>query len=236
MKKPILLALIAALLLVIVRGANAQVQTTGNLVEMSLVTEDLGGNPINSIAAGSDFLLAVFTQDIRNPPDEPQLLQGIYAAYLNVTFDNTLVALSSGTLPAFSPAFFSYPTASFNAIENGAAETITAGSFQSTIDPSGSNAVQLIFTIELHAASIGSEIFVPSFDSVVGHDILIFDPPTAVPNNQVQFVGATLAIVPEPSSWLMAAWAAAALVVCRSARKNMGVPPINLVRRLFSTL
>jgi len=62
-------------------NATIDVQSAGPKVEVKLSATDLLGNPITTIAAGSDFLLQATVEDLRSSP------QGVFASYVDVSYD-----------------------------------------------------------------------------------------------------------------------------------------------------
>ena len=74
-------------------------------VEIRLEATDLNGVPLTSpIVAGSDFLLRAFTEDRRrvDDPTFPILDMGVFSAYLDVFYDDTLAA-PVAVSPAVNP-------------------------------------------------------------------------------------------------------------------------------------
>jgi hypothetical protein len=66
------------------------------VVGVRLEATDLSGNPITSVAVGSDFLVRGFVEDLRSDPS------GVYAAYFDVSYDASRVMVS-GTSSMDSP-------------------------------------------------------------------------------------------------------------------------------------
>jgi hypothetical protein len=79
----------------------------------------------------------------------------------------------------------------------------------------------LLYTIQVHAAAPGLELFTPSFDSHVGHDTLVYNPPDPLAPGDILFTGASLSIlpVPEPSGLMLGAVATLAVGLWRAGRR-----------------
>ena len=72
------------------------------LVQVTTIPTDLGGNPITSISAGTDFLLQTTVTDVRVPTSS---FPGVFAAYLNVNYDSGLATISPSATFNFDPFF-----------------------------------------------------------------------------------------------------------------------------------
>ncbi len=64
-------------------------------VRVRLQAADLNSNPITRIAIGAPFLLQAYVQDLRDSRAAGAAGDGVFAAYLNVTFDPELVAATA---------------------------------------------------------------------------------------------------------------------------------------------
>ncbi len=170
------------------------------LVEISLEATNLSGTPITSIPAGASFHLEAIVQDIRNPPAQSG---GVFAGYLNVTYDPALVTIAPTATITYGPFFTPPLVPSGNLSTPGQINDIGTAS-QSFAAPG--NAPQLLWAIiPATATTAGIESFVPTFDSLPGHDTLIYGDDNAVPADQILFVGTSLNVVPEPSTFALAA-------------------------------
>jgi hypothetical protein len=178
--------------------------------------ENLNGNPISSIAVGQDFQLAVFIHDLRNPPAR---FGGAFAGFLNVAYD-PLATIPAGTTTvnhthllihgAVDPGFFTLVPAGDLSTPGHIFGGGAAGTSLSAPGPSE----QALWTLTMHAASAGTEHFTSSFDTSSlpppdgtdsGHDTLLYDLNPVVTADQIIFGSTSLAIVPEPSSLILAA-------------------------------
>lgn len=61
-------------------------ETSAQRAQYRPETTDMNGNPITSIEPGGSFQFQMFVQDVRSEP------QGVFAAYVNVVFDESLFA------------------------------------------------------------------------------------------------------------------------------------------------
>ncbi len=157
-------------------------------VQYTLVAEDLQGDPLGAnatVAAGTDFKLAAYVQDIRNPADP---LPGVFAAVLNVAYDTSHVSVTASSHAANQPdpAFVFAPQ--FTLTRTGDLSTpgeITAAGAALTAPPN-TTAGQRIWTLVVHADAGGIATFSPSlfFDPSNGTETLLFDPldPNGVPS------------------------------------------------------
>lgn len=163
-------------------------------------------NPLASstVQAGHDFDLAVFVRDIRMPV---QQFPGIFAAWLNVSYNSALASITptahlSGPDPgiSFGPGFTLVRSG-----ELGTPGLINDVGASLAANPSTS-ARQLLFRVAVHADQAGTETFASLFDPAppnAGHDSLIFHPTESLTADQIQFGQLTVTIVPEPSSFVL---------------------------------
>jgi len=136
-------------------------------VHYRLEAQDASGNVIASVAAGSDFQLAVFVQDTRSPPAANA--QGVFAGFLNVAYTASLASVPVGAGLSYGPLFDVARLGNTGT----AGQIVGAGAARSTDTPPGSGE-QLLWKLPLHAVDPGSLSFVASFDAVGGHDTLLY--------------------------------------------------------------
>jgi len=74
-------------------------ETPTELAEIRLETTDLDGNPISSVVVGQEFLVSGLVQDLRPQP------AGVFAAYVDVTYDADFVAVEEGSTIAYGERF-----------------------------------------------------------------------------------------------------------------------------------
>jgi len=173
--------------------------------------QNLAGNPIAAVQTGADFMLAAYVRDIRNPADQ---FPGVWAAFMNVTYNPSLVSIAStAPNPAADPgnngdpgiAWGNYFSVGLRFGDLSAAGHISdIGSLSLRNFQSGTGDV-LLWQIKAHASTAGTLTFTPSFDSNFFWDSSFVDPPTPFTQEDIQFGGATITIVPEPSSFVLVA-------------------------------
>jgi hypothetical protein len=181
--------------------------------------EDLNGNPISSVAVGQNFQLAVFIHDLRNPPAR---FGGAFAGFLNVAYD-PLATIPPGTTTvnhthllihgAVDPGFFTLVPAG----DLSTPGHIFGGGAAATSLSAPGPSEQALWTLTMHARTVGTENFTSSFDASSlpptnsGHDTLLYDLNDVVTADQIIFGSTSLSIVPEPSSMVLAAMGLLAL-------------------------
>ena len=186
--------------------ARAESLLASALAQISLETTDLAGNSISTIQLGQQFKLAVIVQDVRTPTPANA---GVFAAYLNAEYDAGLASISPAATFTYGP-FFTPPTSPFGGDLNTAGQILGAGEGTSQFFAPG-NSPQLLWTLPATAIAVGLETFTPSFDSLANHDTLVYGHDFALLASEIQFLGTSIAIVPEPSTFAFAAFGFIAL-------------------------
>jgi hypothetical protein len=201
---------IAAALLHLPATARAEI-----LVNIRLEVTDLSNNPIGSIDVGENFRLRALVQDVRDPPSP---FGGVFAAWLNATYDDSL------TTPNVPPGIV-YGSF-FPLVQTGdlstPGEINGAGASSASFSPPG-NAEQLLFYLDFQADSAGLATFTPFFDGTTGHEVLIYAEDDAVGEGQINFIADSLtinAVIPEPAGLALGSTAAAALAWCGWRRRS----------------
>ena len=189
---------------------------TNDLLSIALQTTDLNGQRIDAVAAGDEFLVQAFVQDLRATNPDP----GVFAAYLDVLYENQHVRpVLDGTRPRIE---FTGPYAngiSGSSVVPGLLDDI--GAFQASSEPLGESQ-QLLFSASFLATPSQGEPDVfdvvedgeanldvlindrpndgrvvfradPS-DVVPQSEVLLYEPPEAVSFQQISFVDATIDI------------------------------------------
>ncbi len=169
------------------------------LGQVRLEVDNLSGNPISSIGQGGDFLLKGFVRDVE-PPHPP--FGGVFGATFDVPFSANLVT-PTGPI-AFGSFFALSRTGSFLP-----GEIHDVGGYSSSLSPPGQSE-QFLFSIPFHAGGVGTSTFASMLSLTPGLDFLIYGYNTAIPATQINFIPANLTIVPEPSSFVIAAIAVSA--------------------------
>jgi hypothetical protein len=186
------------------------------LMGYRLEAEGLNGNPISTIAVGQNFQLAVFAHDLRNPT---AVHAGVFAGFLNVAYD-PLATIPAGTTTVnhnplmihgtSQPGFFALTPAG----DLSTPGHIFGGGATGTSLTAPGPSEQALWTLTMHALSAGTEHFISSFDTTSlpppagadsGHDTLLYGLAPLITSDQINFGSTTLAIVPEPSSIVLAA-------------------------------
>jgi VCBS repeat-containing protein len=156
------------------------------VMQFEMVATDLSGTPLaGPINVGQSFLLNVSVQDTRDPLVASR---GVYQAYLDVTYDSSLVTVAGG---------FSHGT-SYSDSTSGSAATPglldEVGGANLTVAPPGAAKFPL-FSIPFTATSVGTVSF--SGDAAEGatHNVLMFDLTTAVDPGLIDFGSTSVVIV-----------------------------------------
>ncbi len=157
-------------------------------VQYTLEAEDLQGNSLGAdptITAGTDFKLAAFVQDIRNPADP---IPGVFSAFLNVSYDTSLFSITASSHTANQPDPGITFASDFNLTPIGDLSTpgeITgAGAARSSFTAPTTPDRQLVWTIVVHANASGTATFTPSSYvdlSTNDYETALYDPDN--PNN-----------------------------------------------------
>jgi hypothetical protein len=69
-----------------------------------------------------------------------------------------------------------------------------------------------LWSVPLTAVKPGVVTFTPWFDNADGHDVLLLLETSPLPQTEIQWIGASLTIVPEPSGVVLAAFCVAGLL------------------------
>ena len=151
-----------------------------------LEVRNLSNQPITSLTVGQDFQLAVFVQDVRTPTPTPA---GVFASYLNVSYDTALASISPSATFTYDPFFSITQTGSVST----PGQIVGAGASAASFTAPG-NAEQLLWTIPVHAGAVGTLNFTSSFDTIAGHDNLLYGLDDPLPQGNVEFDTLTLQV------------------------------------------
>jgi len=145
---------------------------------------DLEGNPITGIAAGQEFLLKMVAEDNRAFIDR----DGIYGAFADITFDETLIRPKPGTAIDFDPAFTVTRTGS---VQNGLIDELGAvsGATAATSLPES-----LIATLRMEALAAGNVNIISNPADDFSSEFLLFGLDNVVPASAVNYGSTSLAI------------------------------------------
>lgn len=177
------------------------------MARIEVFPTDLEGNPISTIAPGEDFLINAMVQDIRDPASARE---GVFGAYFSLTFDPQLAYLPADEPPTFGP-MFANGKAYGQHLTPGLVKGI--GAFVSTFTAPGPEP-QLLVQIPATAMRAGEADFAPLFDTTAGNDVALFGLDNAIPKADIEFVGSSLNIVPEPSTYVLALIAMGTFAAC----------------------
>lgn len=200
-----MLAIAVAGTMALATPARAQLQ-----VRATLEVTDLAENPITTIQAGEAFLLRAIVQDIRDPEVD---FPGVFAAYIDVAFDPAVAAAGPGAMLEYGPTFAAYLDSRGDLSTPG--QIISGGTSTSSIQNPGSDP-QLLWSVVLHAEAPGTTEFTPSFSTLAdpfAPEWLLYGMPDGymMTEANVEFVGTSLSVVPEPSGLALAGVALAGL-------------------------
>jgi len=150
-------------------------------VRIRLRATDLLGNDLTSIAVGQQFVLQALVTDTRSEP------QGVFAAFVDATYDASLVALDGSlTFGSDYPNGHSGDTATAGLIDE-------AGGFAG-LTPLGADE-RLLWSATFTASAEGVVQFgADPADSLPFHDTLVFGQGTAVAIEDIVYVGDSLTI------------------------------------------
>lgn len=167
---------------------------------IQLIATDLSGNPISAVQQGDDFRIEMRVDDLRFDATNPGTAAGVFAAYTDLLYSLQLVS----TVPNSDPnSNFNFETSFFNDYVNfqtgdatipGIIDEFGAFSDRSVLnDPDPT----LLATITFNARSPGIAAFTPDpADNSPFSDSLLFDTPgSAVPIEQIRYIGTELEIV-----------------------------------------
>ena len=172
-----------------------------DLVQIRLQTTDLSAVPISSVDVGSEFLLRVTVEDLRDvPPDKG----GVFSAYMDVAFDSAMLSVVES--PA-NPLGFEiefgpdYPFRLRGSIDTpGLIDEVGA---LGGIFPIGKGEVTL-FNVRLHANTVGMTTLASNSVEDVLNEVLVFGFGSVVLPAQIIYGSTEITIVPEPSTLALA--------------------------------
>ncbi len=185
-------------------GGPVNITAPAHAAHISLVVTDTGGTPISSVSVGQIFQLEVFAQDTRPSPD------GVFAAYTDLTYSDSNASLVPSSYfdgPGFVSA--NVPNTSTSGL------VANAGAYMTSLVPPG-GAQQFVFALQFVAQAQGLATFSAGPSALAPiTDTLLYDLDVAVPTGQIDFSGASLTIVPEPSSIVLGLMGCMALWISR---------------------
>jgi len=154
------------------------------LIGITLEVTDMGGNPLGSALPGQACLLRAYVEDLRGTP------AGVFAAYLDVTFDDGLISTQGH--PLAGPH---YPNGQSGATSAGLIDE--AGGFDGLTPLGGGR--YLLWEQQFQPVNSGFVSFVSDPPDILPqHDLLLFGSEVAVPPEQVSFGQVSLVVEPLP--------------------------------------
>jgi hypothetical protein len=164
------------------------------LLEVEAVVTDLSGTPITSIAQGEDFKVSLYVQDLNDPPTAP--FGGVFSAYFDLMYDTPEVTVDS-QLAVAGPRF----STSLQPIDVSTPGQIPGFVTFGISPPANPAATELLWSIVVHAdMAAGDAQFLPSFDAVADHDVLLFgNDQYVLQAADIRFIGDSITIL-GPSS------------------------------------
>ncbi|MCY2990998.1 MAG: hypothetical protein NTY19_24445 [Planctomycetota bacterium] len=162
----------------------------GPIVRVRLQAADLSGNPITRIETGSPFLLQAYVQSLQGRQGAALSEIGVFAAYLDVTYDADLVATTARSRDdvTFVGDYQNGRTGAFST--PGLLDEV--GAFGG-MAPRGTTE-RLLWSIPMQARQAGLATWTPQQATAIGHELLVYGLDFAIPPKQVDYVSATLTI------------------------------------------
>lgn len=150
-------------------------------VRVHLVPADLDGNPITAVAAGGQFTLQLWVEDLRPEP------RGVFSAYADVYYDASLAAIAGDVV--FDPQ---YPHGhNGDTAQPGLLDEV--GAHAGTL-PLGPGA-QLLGSVPMVATAAGTLDFRSDPADAEVHQVVLYDALYATPPQEVEYGVASLRIV-----------------------------------------
>lgn len=172
------------------------VGTSPNDVSIRLEVTDTSGAAVSSVEVGSEFQVRAHVKDIRTSPPDPTRT-GVFATYFDLLFDGGLISPVNDPLNRFGfDINFASPYAvnGLSANNNLANVIDEVGAFQNGNTALGSSEF-LLFTLQFEADAVGRVDFESDpADLSPFHDILLFEPPSAVGFDRVSYGVASVEI------------------------------------------
>ena len=156
------------------------------LARVTLEVVDMSGNPITQIATGQQFKVRFLTQDMRGFG-----AKGVFASYIDLLFDPAVVEPIATNPIAYASPFENgkSPTAATPVI---AGQINELGAFGNSTETNGDP--KLIATVTFTAKAAGNANIRSEAADVVGNEVLLYTRTTAVPNSQIDYGAASLAV------------------------------------------
>lgn len=168
-------------------------EVSDDLVAFYLVTANTSGAEITSIGPGGEFLLQIYTEDIGglreiiNNDGETVSTNGVFAAYLDVFYDDSLVSITGE--PMLGDNYPNQPSG--DTTQTGVIDEL--GGF-SNLTPLGQGRF-LVATVPMMADAQGTAVFTSDDAEGVGNQVLLFGVDDPVEPEEVVYGMTSLEIV-----------------------------------------
>ena len=176
---------------------TVQVGNSPKDINLRLEVTDLNNNPISTIAAGSEFKVRAYVQDIRTSAPDPSRT-GVFAVYFDLLYNSGLVSTKNDPANRFGfDINFSAPYNANGLSANNSFFNIIdeVGAFQSGSEALGSSEY-LLTQMTFRANTPGvAQFLVDPPDLSPFHDILLFEPPAPVALNRINLGVASITVV-----------------------------------------
>jgi len=156
-------------------------------VRIRMETTDASGDPIDSVPAGQPFFLDVLVSDQRITP------QGVYAAYLDVGYDNVRV-LPNGPI-SFGNGFPNFTSGDVST--SPLIDEVGAG----TTDPLADGSEHLLFRMPFMAETRGEAVFMGDpADELPAGQVLLFGIDGPIPEENVTYLATAITVTGPPDA------------------------------------
>ncbi len=176
---------------------TVQVGNSQKDINLRLEVTDLNNNPISTIAAGSEFKVRAYVQDIRTSAPDPSRT-GVFAAYFDLLYDGGLITTKNDPANRFGFAInFAAPYNSNGLSANNSFVNVIdeVGAFQTGSESLGSSEYLLTqMTFRANTPGVAQFVVDPP-DLSPFHDILLFEPPAPVALNRINLGVASITVL-----------------------------------------
>lgn len=167
-------------------GGGGNIGGEDDLVGFRLETANAAGEEITNIAVGSDFILNVYTDDLRTNG------AGVFAAHLDVLFDQAIAAPSGPV--TFGEVFTSGQVPAGGVVGTTDGEFDDYGGFAGFSDTLD-DVEQLLFSVPMTAVSDGVLEFTSNFaDILPRREVLLLDIEQGIPEDRISFGSTTITV------------------------------------------
>jgi hypothetical protein len=177
---------------------TVQVGNSQKDINLRLEVTDLNNKPISTIAAGSEFKVRAYVQDIRTSPPDPSRT-GVFAVYFDLLYDGGLITTKNDPANRFGFGInFAAPYNSNGLSANNSFVNVIdeVGAFQTGSEALGSTEY-LLTQMTFRANNPGVAQFVADPpDLRPFHDILLFEPPAPISLNRINLGVASITVLP----------------------------------------